>query len=110
MRIRIAIALLVAACSSPSRPRPAPDAASEVEVCHFESGRPCRADTVCIGIQGAECNYPTCVDGELTQTAAGCGFGEVPPVEGGPFDCDPTLIVRKPGPYTPPLPCPLGSL
>ena len=88
-------------------PEPAPAA----EVCHFPSGRPCRDDAVCMGRQGNECNYVSCEEGELRSTAVGCGTAEVAPLPGGPFDCDPAVIVRTPGSLTPPsFPCPLGSL
>ena len=109
MRLLTAALVLVAACD-PSPSVPTPDAEPEPQVCHFESGRECRPDTVCLGIQGGECNYALCVDGKIQTNAAGCAFADVPPREGGPFDCDPTLVVRRPGVYTPPLPCPLGSL
>jgi hypothetical protein len=106
MRALIAVVLLIVAACDTREPE------IEIEVCHFDSGRPCPADTVCLGSQGAECNYVACRDdGSLESTAIGCSTDEAPPLTGGPFDCDPGIIVREPGSLTPPAwTCPLGSL
>jgi hypothetical protein len=86
-------------------------------VCHFPSGRPCRADEVCLGSQGGECNYVGCaVDGdgrgELRGTAVACAAAPVAPAAGGPFVCDPGAFTDvRAGVFTPPrAPCPLGGL
>ena len=87
--------------------------AADVEVCHFASGRPCRADEVCLGAKGDECNYYVCQDGALIGGAVACSAGEVPAAPGGPFTCDPSAIERAPGTggfVPPPAPCPLGGL
>ncbi len=90
------------------------DSSDEVQVCHFESGRPCPADTVCLGPQGTECNYYVCTsDGSITGTALGCQAGVTDPVSGGPFNCDPATVTREPseGGITPPQGgCFLGAL
>jgi hypothetical protein len=104
MRALIPVVFLVLAACDTREPEP------EVEVCYFASGRPCHSDTFCMSERGAECNLGWCQDGEILSTAAGCNFREVPPLPGGPFDCDPTHIARGPVSFTPPLPCPLGSL
>ena len=106
MRILITAVLLLTTAACDARE-------PEIEVCHFDSGRPCRADTVCLAEQGGDCNYVACrEDGSLESTALGCSSVPARPVPGGPFECDPSMIVREPGSLTPPGegPCPLGSL
>jgi len=105
MRVLIVL-YLFAACSN--------DPGDEVQVCYFESGRPCPADTICLGPQGTECNYYPCQpDGSIIGSALGCQAGTTDPVAGGPFNCDPATIVREPaeGGITPPQGgCFLGAL
>jgi len=105
MRALIASLILVAACG---------DSSDDVQICHFPSGRPCPADTVCLGIQGAECNYYTCTpDGDIVGTALGCLAGDTEPQPGGPFNCDPATVTIEPsqGGITPPQGgCFLGAL
>jgi hypothetical protein len=107
MRLLATATLLLVACTSN-------DPGQAIEVCHFESGRPCPADTVCLGTQGNECNYFACdVDGQLVGTAIGCQAGTVDPVAGAPFNCDPATLSNDaaPGSITPPQgACPLGAL
>ena len=80
--------------------------------CHFVSGRPCADGDVCMGAKGDECNYPTCVDGDLFSGAVFCQPGTTEPVPGGPFNCDPATIPGgREGVIIPPNgTCPLGSL
>ncbi len=102
--------LLGAACAAEPEP--------SIKVCHFASGRPCPADTVCLGSKGNECNYASCDSQDDSDTPVGtavaCAPGETAPVAGGPFNCDPSTIARDPlegGAFPPPNGvCPLGSL
>lgn len=107
MRAVLVLGLIAAACSN--------DAGDEVTLCYFESGRPCPADTVCLGPKGDECNYYTCQpDGSIVGTALGCLEGDTEPQPtGAPFNCDPATITREPGEggFTPPQGgCFLGAL
>jgi hypothetical protein len=106
----MAVALaLVVACHASDASDASEGSDGPPDACYFASGRPCSVGEVCLGEAGDECNYYTCQDGRLIGGAVGCAPGEVPPVAGGPFDCDPSLITS--GDSTPPpSPCPLGGL
>lgn len=108
MRRILFLIAFVAGCAS--------DPGSEVEVCHFASGRPCPADQLCLGEKGGECQYLSCVQGEIVSGGAvACVAGTTDPqATGAPFNCDPATVPRDPeaeSAFTPPNgPCPIGSL